>query len=84
MYPLELLGGSRVVISGVFSPLIWVIITVTLLITPLITPREPPSMRDRIEVEVRFLYQLRVRDGVPNYRASTFRIRLWVYFNICT
>ena len=37
------LGGSWVVISGVISPLIWVIITVTLLITPLITTHEPPS-----------------------------------------
>ena len=45
VYPL--LGGSWVVIvSGVKSPLIWVIIIliiiVTLLITPLITTHEPP------------------------------------------
>ena len=39
----HLLGGSWVVISGVISPLIWVINTVTLLITPLITTHEPPS-----------------------------------------
>ena len=38
-----LLGGSGVVISGVISPLIWVIIIVTLLLTPLITTPEPPS-----------------------------------------
>ena len=37
------LGGSWVVISGVLSPLIWVITIVTLLITPLITTHEPPS-----------------------------------------
>ena len=37
------LGGSWVVISGVISPLIWVISIVTLLITPLITTHEPPS-----------------------------------------
>ena len=40
---LGLLGGSWVVISGVISPLIWVITIVTLLITPLITTHEPPS-----------------------------------------
>ena len=33
-----------VVISGVISPLIWVIIIVTLLITPVITTPEPPSI----------------------------------------
>ena len=38
-----MLGGSWVVISGVMSPLIWVITIVTLLITPLITAHEPPS-----------------------------------------
>ena len=38
-----ILGGSWVVISGVTSPLIWVISIVTLLITPLITTHEPPS-----------------------------------------
>ena len=37
------LAGSWVVTSGVISPLIWVISTVTLLITPLITTHEPPS-----------------------------------------
>ena len=36
-----------VVISGVISPLLWVIIMVTLLITPLITTHEPPSSLDR-------------------------------------
>ena len=40
---LFLLGGSWVVISGVVSPLIWVITIVTLLITPLITTHEPLS-----------------------------------------
>ena len=39
-----LLGGSWVVISGVLSPLIWVIIMVTLIKTPLITNHEPPSL----------------------------------------
>ena len=42
-----LLGGSWVVISGVLSPLIWVIIIATLLITPLITAHEPPSNYNR-------------------------------------
>ena len=42
--PQTLLGGSWVVISGVISPLIWVINIVTLLITPPITTHEPPSM----------------------------------------
>ena len=37
--PVPLLGGSWVVISGVISPLIWVIAIVTLLITT----HEPPS-----------------------------------------
>ena len=37
------LGGSWAVISGVLSPLIWVISIATLLITPLITTHEPPS-----------------------------------------
>ena len=40
----SLLGGSWVVISGVISPLIWVITIVTLLITPLIPNHEPPSI----------------------------------------
>ena len=31
------------VISGVISPLIWVVSIVTLLVTPLITTYEPPS-----------------------------------------
>ena len=39
----DLLGGSWVVISGVTSPLIWVVTIVTLLITLLITTHEPPS-----------------------------------------
>ena len=42
-----LLGGSWVVISGVISPLIWVITIVTLLIGPLITTHEPPSRGSR-------------------------------------
>ena len=37
------LGGSWVFISGVISPLTWVITTATLLITSLITSHEPPS-----------------------------------------
>ena len=36
-------GGSGVVISGVISPLIWVISIATLLITLLMTTHEPPS-----------------------------------------
>ena len=40
--PLEL-GGSWVVISGVISPLIWVVCIVTPLVTLLITTHEPPS-----------------------------------------
>ena len=39
----SILGGSWVVISGVLSPLIWVITVVTLLLTPFITTPEPPS-----------------------------------------
>ena len=39
-----LLGGSWVVISGVISPLIWVITIVTLLLSPLTTTHEPPSI----------------------------------------
>ena len=38
-----LLGGSWLVISGVISPLTWVISLVTLLITPRITTHELPS-----------------------------------------
>ena len=45
-----LLGGSGVVISGVRSPLIWVITMVTLLITLLITTPEPPSRRTPISI----------------------------------
>ena len=41
---LTLLGGTWVVISGVISPLIWVITIVLLLITLLITTPEPPSI----------------------------------------
>ena len=39
----DLLGGSWVVISGVISPLIWVITIDILLIAILITTHEPPS-----------------------------------------
>ena len=42
--PKALLGGSGVVISGVISPLRWVLSIVTLLITLVITTHEPPSM----------------------------------------
>ena len=45
-----ILGGSWVVISGVISPLIWVINIVTLLITPLITAHEPPSRAPVAEI----------------------------------
>ena len=37
------LGGSWVAITGVISPLLWVIIVVTVLITSLITTHEPPT-----------------------------------------
>ena len=40
---MALVEGSCIVISGVISPLIRVIITVSLLITSLITTHEPPS-----------------------------------------
>ena len=40
------LGGSWVVISGVTTPLIWVITIVTLLISPLITTHHEPQSRD--------------------------------------
>ena len=39
-----ILGGSRVVISRVISPLIWVMSIVILLMTLLITTHEPPSI----------------------------------------
>ena len=39
----SILGGSWAVISGVISPLIWVITIVILLIILLITTHEPPS-----------------------------------------
>ena len=39
----DLLGGSWVVLSGVISPLIWVISIGTPLLAPLITTHEPPS-----------------------------------------
>ena len=48
------LGGSWVVISGLISPLIWVIIVVALLITPLITTHEPPSTCSDFQVIVPF------------------------------
>ena len=41
----RILGGSWVVISGVISPLVWVISIVTLLINPLITTHEPPGIQ---------------------------------------
>ena len=47
-----LLGGSWVVISGVISPLIWVIMRVTLLITPFIATHEPPSSRALLTLQV--------------------------------
>ena len=43
--PISILGGSWVGISGVISPLIWVMSIVTLLISLLITTHEPPSSR---------------------------------------
>ena len=42
-----LLGGSWVVISGVTSPLIWVISIFTLRTIPIITTHEPPSTQER-------------------------------------
>ena len=44
MWPVPILGGSWVVISGVISPLKGVISIVTLLITLLLTTHEPPSI----------------------------------------
>ena len=41
---MAILGGSWAVISGIISPLIWVITRVILLITPLTTTHEPPSI----------------------------------------
>ena len=52
---LPVLGGSWVVISGVISPLIWVIAIVTLLITPLITTHEPASISVLCSMFVRFM-----------------------------
>ena len=40
---LRVLGGSWVDISGLTSPLTWVITIVTALITPFIPTHEPPS-----------------------------------------
>ena len=40
---MSVLGGSWVVVSGVTSPVIWVMSIVTLRITLLITTHEPPS-----------------------------------------
>ena len=42
LYRVSRISGLGVVISGVISPLTWVIIIVALLITPLITSHEPP------------------------------------------
>ena len=60
----RLLGGSWVVISGVISPLRWVITIVTLLITPLITTHEPPSIGYRAS-------------GLGSIGASGLIIRVW-------
>ena len=52
----ELLGGSGVVISGVTSPLIWIVSIVTTLITLLISTHEPPSthqLHEGIQTEAR-------------------------------
>ena len=40
------IGGSWAGISGVISPLIWLISIVTLIVTPFITTHEPPSRTD--------------------------------------
>ena len=64
-----LVGDSWVVISGVLSPLIWVISIVTRLITPFITTHEPPS---RACCSVRF--------GLFCGRAHGFGLLFTVYY----
>ena len=60
------------VISGVISPLIWVIITVTLLITPL-TSHEPPS---RLKPTIGSMYPLTV---APKYLQKRDYFKAKVY-----
>ena len=47
---ITLLGGSWVAISGVISPLIWVLTIATLLIAPLVTTHEPPGKALRTHI----------------------------------
>ena len=54
------LGGSWVVITGIISPLIWVISVVTLLITLLVASLEPPSQvssREAVEASLGSLHE---------------------------
>ena len=55
-------------ISGVISPLIWVITIVTLLITPLITTHEHPSrdLMPQVDEDLRF-------SGAPDRRLEVER-----------
>ena len=65
----RILGGSWVLISGVISPLIWVISIVTLLITLLIiiSTHEPPSRVGRQAKRAgRQAGRQRVRQSVPS------------------
>ena len=54
------LGGSWVAISGVTSPLIWVITIVTLLITPLITTHEPQTLNPKPQAPIVSFWQERL------------------------
>ena len=67
----SLLGGSWVVISGVISPLIWVITIVTLPKTLLITTHEPPSLSVS---SIQRLYRADPGLGAGSFRVSGFRV----------
>ena len=69
-----LLGGSWVVISGVISPLIWVISVVTLLISLLITTHEPPSTMLYTPIIIPLFSEL-----VESFRLET---RLFLFFEL--
>ena len=69
-----LLGGSWVVISGILSPLIWVISIVTLLRTLLITTHEPPSTN----VFAILTVNLRDEAGIILYFSPNEEKRWWM------
>ena len=77
----SLLGGSGVVISGVISPLIWVITIVTLLRTPLISTPEPPSKG--LTNCIYTLGCVAVRGWLCNYGLQVVYIYIHVYIYIC-